>query len=94
MPEPCIQAPTILRIDEKLDRVMEALQVLAVQKNDIDHLSKDQESLRKWVITHEARLQKLELQPGKVAGKAVYLLSGGAITLIVGLALYSLTHAK
>ena len=92
MSDPCIQAPAISRIDEKLDKVMSALQVLAVQRNDIDHLGRDQSSLREWVKNHEKRLQDLELQPGKFAGRIIYMMAGVGTTVIAGLILYAYTR--
>lgn len=92
MPEPCIQAPTIGRIEEKIDKVMESLQSLAVQKNDIEHLKDDQNSLRNWVKNHETRMQALELQPGKFAGKIVYMMAGVGTTVCAGLILYACTR--
>lgn len=94
MPDPCIQAPTIGRIEEKIDKVMDSLQSLAVQKNDIDHLKTDQVSLRNWVKNHESRMQALELQPGKLAGKIIYMMAGVGTTVLAGLILYIFTAWK
>lgn len=92
MSQPCIQAPIIEKIDKKLDQVMDALQVLAVQKNEIDHLKTDHDSLRQWVKGHEVRLQVVELHPGKLAGKTIYLLAGIGCSVSAALIVLVLTR--
>jgi hypothetical protein len=78
--EPCIQAPTIAKIDHKMDRALSALSELAVQKNEISHLIKTQGDHRDWLQGHERRLQALEKKPGD---DAVKNLSAGKVAAIV-----------
>lgn len=61
--EPCQQTTAISQISSKIDRLAEALQVLAVQKNEISHLVRHQGDHREWLKGHEKRLQDLEKRP-------------------------------
>jgi hypothetical protein len=84
----------MLRIEGKLDDVVDSLQILAVQKVEIDHIKTDQEALRRWVRSHEDSIQVLKLQPGLIAGKVIYMMAGVGTTVSAGLILYAFTHWK
>jgi hypothetical protein len=92
MPEPCIQTAAMQRIEGKLDDLGESLQILAVQKVEIDHIKTDQESLRRWVRTHEDQIQVLKLQPGLLAGKIIYMMAGVGTTVTAGLIIFAVTR--
>lgn len=91
---PCIQGPAIAKMDSKLDKVIEALQTLAVQDTKINHLTDTSRDHREWLKGHEVRIQVLEKLPGKTAGKALWMLGGGVVTVLTGIILYAVTHWK
>jgi hypothetical protein len=91
MTTPCIQGPTIDKMDEKLDQVILTLQTLAVQKNEMEHIVKGQSDHHSWLKGHEVRIQILERTPGNIASKFLWLLVGAMITILTGLFLYYLT---
>ncbi len=70
----------------KLDRISEALEALAVQKNDIVHLTGRLEDLRKWTAAHEKRIQTLELAPGQGASHLIWLAVGAGVSALGSLA--------
>ena len=85
----CQQEPAIKVMDArqvamsaKLDRMADALEALAVQKNDIGHLTRRVEDLRTWTGDHEKRLKALELAPGKSASALVWMGIGAGITAL------------
>jgi len=96
----CIQEPSIKVMDArqvamdsrtvamsaKLDRISDALEALAVQKNDIVHLTRRFEDLRVWTGDHEKRIKALELAPGKSASALVYMAIGAGMTALGGVA--------
>lgn len=90
--EPCHHTPAIHKIEEKLDKVVEALQVLAVQKNEIEHLIKTQGDHRAWLKGHEERIQHLEKRPGESASRFVWLLTGGGISALTGVLIFIVTR--
>lgn len=87
-----MQGPVIHKMDEKLDKVIDALSVLAVQKNEIQHISKTQDDHRVWLKNHEERLQKVELQPGRMATKTLLIVIGAGVTVVSGVVVFMLTH--
>jgi hypothetical protein len=60
MADPCTQGKALDKIDRKVDGLVEAVQALAVQRNEIEHLIKTQGDHRDWLKGHEARLQAIE----------------------------------
>lgn len=82
--EPCQQAPAIDRLNDKIDKVAEALQVLAVQKTEIGHLARGLAEHRDWLRGQERRIQALEKHPGDSASRFVWLLYGGAVSGLAG----------
>jgi hypothetical protein len=56
MTTPCVQYPAIDSIGRKVDTLIDAVQVLAVQKNEIEHLIKTQGDHRDWLKGHESRI--------------------------------------
>jgi hypothetical protein len=60
MTTPCVQYPAIDSIGRKVDTLIDAVQVLAVQKNEIEHLIKTQGDHRDWLKGHESRIQAIE----------------------------------
>lgn len=85
MSEPCSQLPSIEKIQTKLDQMLEALQVIAVQKNEIEHLIKTQGDQREWLKGHERRIQDLEKLPGDNASRFIWLLYGGGVSSVTGI---------
>lgn len=80
--QPCQQTDAFEKINEKLDKFGEALLVLAVQRNEIEHLDKAQKEQREWLKGHETRIQGLEKHPGDSASKFLWMLCGGGISLV------------
>ena len=60
MGDPCAQAETIQEVRKEVSEVVRALQVVAVQKNEIKHLMEHQRDHRDWLKNHEERLQEIE----------------------------------
>lgn len=89
--ENCQQAPSIKKLDEKMDKALDALVSLGEQKVEIQHLIKTQGDHRDWLKGHEARIQQLELQPGKVSSKFAWLLAGGAVSSVSALLIWVVT---
>ena len=83
--DPCQQTKAIDNINGKLDRVAEALQTLAVQKKEIQHLIAQLGELRDWVKGQERRLQAVEKRPGDSASRFVWLLAGGTISVVTAI---------
>lgn len=88
MSDPCVQAPSIARMETKLDKVLEALQEMARQKVQIETLLKGHEDHHSWLKNHENRLQQAEREPGKIAGKTLAILAGIGGSLLTGVLLY------
>lgn len=83
--QPCQQTDAFEKINEKLDKFGEALLVLAVQKNEIEHLEKTQKEEREWLKGHENRILALEKQPGDSASRFLWMLCGGGIAGATGI---------
>lgn len=88
MPEPCKQEAAMKAMDarwasvgQKLDRFGDALEALAVQKVEIEHLAEQGNDSRKWLKDHENRIQSLERAPGAAAGRFLWVLVGGGVAV-------------
>lgn len=96
MTTPCEQAPTIDKMDRKIDRVVELLAQLRGHQIEIQHLVEHQKDHQNWLKAHEMRIQALEKAPGATATRAMWLLYGGAVStttgIIVGVAVYFITR--
>lgn len=88
----CMQGPAIDKMDKKLDKVIDALSTLAVQDTKINHLTDTSRDHREWLKGHEVRIQVLEKQPGKTAGKALWALGGSLLTIASAIIVFALTH--
>jgi len=60
MGSPCVQEPAIKLMGEQLAELGKTLATIAVQKNEIEHLVKEQIEHRTWLRTHETRIQAME----------------------------------
>ena len=89
--EQCRQEPSIKKLDEKMDKALDALLALSEQKVEIQHLIKTQGDHREWLKGHETRIQQLELQPGKVSSRFAWLLAGGAVSSVSALLFWIVT---
>jgi C4-dicarboxylate-specific signal transduction histidine kinase len=74
----------IRKLHEKMDRIGEVLQVVAVQKNEIEHLVRTQEDIREWLKAHEKRLREVEQRPGNSASKFAWMLLSGGLSIFTG----------
>ena len=94
MPEPCKQEPHLRIIDQRwasvekeLVRVAEAMEKLAEQRVEIEHLTEQQKDTRSWLKDHEQRIQVLEKAPGNAAGKFLWVVLASAVTVGPGIAI-------
>lgn len=74
--QPCEQAPTISRVEQKIDRIMEALSAIAVQAEQIRTLRTDVDELY-------GRVRTMEDAPVKRLERGFWAISGfiGALVL-------------
>ena len=79
-------------MDQKIDRMVEALESLAAQRVEIGHLNNQQIDSRKWLKDHEHRIQALEKAPGSTASKFLWIVVGAMVTIgptvVAGVLLY------
>lgn len=100
MASPCVQEPAIKLMGEQLAELGKTLATIAVQKNEIEHLVKEQIEHRTWLRTHETRIQALEKvdfidheerikaienKPAQSASKFFWLVVAGVLSCISGL---------
>lgn len=100
MASPCVQEPAIKLMSEQLAELGKTLATIAVQKNEIEHLVKEQIEHRTWMRTHETRIQALEKvdfidheerikaienKPAKSASKLYWLVVAGVLSCLSGL---------
>lgn len=93
MPDPCVQAPTIDRIDRKIDSLTSAINQLAVQRTEISHLTESLKGLRDWMIKNEARFLALEKAPGAAASRAWVVFYTGGVSAFFGLLFWFATSS-
>jgi|LGVE01.1.fsa_nt_gb predicted RNase H-like nuclease (RuvC/YqgF family) len=93
MPAVCKQEPQLRSLnerwgslDKKMDRMVEALEALAAQRVEIEHLTQQQHEDRVWLKDHETRIQSLERAPGSSASKFLWILIGASVTVAPGIA--------
>lgn len=91
-PSPCTQQPTINKMDEKLDKVIEALQTLAAQGVTINYLTEQLADTRKWVKDIQQDVNSLKLAPGSIASRVLWVIASGIITIACGITVYAVTH--
>jgi len=100
MASPCVQEPAIKLMSEQLAELGKTLATIAVQKNEIEHLVKEQIEHRTWLRTHETRIQAMEKvdfidheerikaienKPAKSASKLYWLVVAGVLSCLSGL---------
>ena len=83
MSDPCQQASNIESINKKMDRILDVLTQVAVQKTEIDHLTTAVLELREWNRSQEKRIQDLEKAPGNGAIKMFWLFFGPIAAALV-----------
>ena len=91
MTDPCQQAPTIHRMETKVDRLTDVVSQIAVQQNDITHLTTSLNGLRDWMIKIERRVGELEKAPGGAAIRMWVVLYTSGIGAIFALIVWSIT---
>jgi hypothetical protein len=100
MASPCVQEPAIRLMGEQLAELGKTLATIAVQKNEIEHLVKEQIEHRTWLRTHETRIQALEKvdfidhedrlkvienKPAQSASKIYWLVVAGVLSCVTGI---------
>jgi len=99
MTEPCKQEPMIrvmsdrqAAMDQKMDRMVKALESMAEHRVEIEHLAEQGQDSRKWLKDHERRIQTLEKAPGSTASRFLWIVVGSVVAIgpsvIAGILLY------
>lgn len=83
MTEPCHQQSNIETLGKKMDRILDVLTQVAVQKTEIEHLTAAVLELREWNRSQEKRIQALEKAPGNGAIKMLWMVSSPVAAAIV-----------
>lgn len=73
-------------LDKKMDRMVEALEALAAQRVEIEHLIEQQRDTKSWLKRHEERIQALERAPGGMASRFLWIVVGAVVTIGAGIA--------
>lgn len=68
--QPCEQAPTIHRVESKIDKLFEAVASIAVQNQRIDLLEQSSKD-------HEGRIRTIEAAPLKRMERMAWMVVGG-----------------
>lgn len=100
MASPCVQEPAIKLMSEQLAELGKTLSILAVQKNELEHLVKEQISQRTDLreqdrriqalekvdfVDHESRIKDLENRPAKSASKFFWIVATAGVGCISGI---------
>lgn len=83
MSDPCQQHNNIESLGKKIDRILDVLTQVAVQKTEIEHLAATVLELREWNRSQEKRIQLLEKAPGNGAIKMLWLVSSPVAAAVV-----------
>lgn len=70
----CAQAPSLSRLEDKLDRLTEAVSQIAVQNHRLT-------ALEEYAEDHEVRIRNLESAPVKALSRFAWMLAGGIGTI-------------